>query len=107
VLRRLADAGLAVVLVEHDMALVMGVSDHVVVLDAGRPLSGSARAHHSGVGLAEMAIVELVSPITIANVTAHTRCGMGRVSRRDRKWCVLDTMRACSGGRGRRRGKKC
>jgi branched-chain amino acid transport system ATP-binding protein len=39
VLRRLADAGLAVILVEHDMALVMGISDHVVVLDAGRPIA--------------------------------------------------------------------
>ena len=39
VLRRLADAGLAVILVEHDMALVMGISDHIVVLDAGRPIA--------------------------------------------------------------------
>ena len=39
VLRRLADAGLTVILVEHDMALVMGISDHVVVLDAGRPIA--------------------------------------------------------------------
>ena len=39
VLRQLADAGLAVILVEHDMALVMGLSDHVVVLDAGRPIA--------------------------------------------------------------------
>ena len=39
VLRRLAGAGLAVILVEHDMALVMGVSDRVVVLDAGRPIA--------------------------------------------------------------------
>jgi ABC-type branched-subunit amino acid transport system ATPase component/ABC-type branched-subunit amino acid transport system permease subunit len=39
VLRRLADAGLAVILVEHDMTLVMGISDHVVVLDAGRPIA--------------------------------------------------------------------
>jgi branched-chain amino acid transport system ATP-binding protein len=39
VLRRLAEAGLAVILVEHDMALVMGLSDHVVVLDAGRPIA--------------------------------------------------------------------
>jgi ABC-type branched-subunit amino acid transport system ATPase component/ABC-type branched-subunit amino acid transport system permease subunit len=36
VLRQLAGAGVAVILVEHDMALVMGVSDHIVVLDAGR-----------------------------------------------------------------------
>ena len=34
-LRRIADAGIAVVLVEHDMAVVMGISDRVVVLDAG------------------------------------------------------------------------
>jgi branched-chain amino acid transport system ATP-binding protein/branched-chain amino acid transport system permease protein len=39
VLRRLAEAGLAIILVEHDMALVMGLSDHVVVLDAGRPIA--------------------------------------------------------------------
>jgi ABC-type branched-subunit amino acid transport system ATPase component len=34
-LRRIAAFGIAVVLVEHDMMLVMGVSDHIVVLDAG------------------------------------------------------------------------
>jgi branched-chain amino acid transport system ATP-binding protein len=34
-LRRIADSGIAVVLVEHDMSVVMGISDHVVVLDAG------------------------------------------------------------------------
>jgi ABC-type branched-subunit amino acid transport system ATPase component len=34
-LRRIADSGAAVVLVEHDMAVVMGISDRVIVLDAG------------------------------------------------------------------------
>jgi len=43
-LRRLADAGLAVVLVEHDMNLVMGVSDSVIVLDAGRRIATGAPA---------------------------------------------------------------
>ncbi|MEP9376457.1 branched-chain amino acid ABC transporter ATP-binding protein/permease [Aquabacter sp. CN5-332] len=38
-LRRIAEAGIAVILVEHDMAMVMGISDHVVVLDAGRPIA--------------------------------------------------------------------
>jgi ABC-type branched-subunit amino acid transport system ATPase component/ABC-type branched-subunit amino acid transport system permease subunit len=38
-LRRIADAGIAVILVEHDMRLVMGISDHIVVLDAGRPIA--------------------------------------------------------------------
>jgi ABC-type branched-subunit amino acid transport system ATPase component len=36
VLQRLAQAGLAIVLVEHDMSLVMSVSDEIIVLDAGR-----------------------------------------------------------------------
>jgi ABC-type branched-subunit amino acid transport system ATPase component len=35
-LRRIAASGVAVVLIEHDMSLVMGISHHVVVLDAGR-----------------------------------------------------------------------
>ena len=34
-IRRIADLGITVILVEHDMKLVMGISDHVVVLDAG------------------------------------------------------------------------
>ncbi len=38
-LRRIADAGLTVLLVEHDMTLVMGISDHVVVLNAGMRLA--------------------------------------------------------------------
>ena len=43
-LRRIADAGVTVLLVEHDMALVMGVSDQVVALDAGVPLATGAPA---------------------------------------------------------------
>ncbi|MEW6255362.1 MAG: branched-chain amino acid ABC transporter ATP-binding protein/permease [Pseudomonadota bacterium] len=43
-LRRIAQAGIAVILVEHDMALVMGISDHIVVLDAGRPIAEGAPA---------------------------------------------------------------
>ena len=38
-LRRIADLGIAVILVEHDMKLVMAISDHVVVLDAGAPIA--------------------------------------------------------------------
>jgi ABC-type branched-subunit amino acid transport system ATPase component len=43
-LRRIADIGIAVILVEHDMRLVMGISDHVVVLDAGKPIAAGAPA---------------------------------------------------------------
>jgi branched-chain amino acid transport system ATP-binding protein len=38
-LREIARLGIAVVLVEHDMMLVMGVSDQVVVLDAGSKIA--------------------------------------------------------------------
>ena len=38
-LRKLAAAGVTVILVEHDMDLVMGVSNHVIVLDAGAKIA--------------------------------------------------------------------
>ncbi len=38
-LRKLAAIGMTVILVEHDMDLVMGVSRHVVVLDAGTKIA--------------------------------------------------------------------
>jgi len=40
ILRAIAGAGVAVILVEHDMAMVMSISDHVVVLDLGRVIAG-------------------------------------------------------------------
>jgi branched-chain amino acid transport system ATP-binding protein len=43
-LRRIADLGIAVILVEHDMMLVMEISDHVVVLDAGAPIASGSTA---------------------------------------------------------------
>jgi branched-chain amino acid transport system ATP-binding protein len=43
-LQRLARAGLAVVLVEHDMSLVMSISDEIVVLDTGRRIAAGSPA---------------------------------------------------------------
>ncbi|MCF2532993.1 ABC transporter ATP-binding protein [Yinghuangia soli] len=43
-LRRLADEGLAVLLVEHDMELVFGVSDTVYVMAAGRVVASGPPA---------------------------------------------------------------
>ena len=39
VIRRIAGRGITVVLVEHDMKMVMGISDRVLVLDHGRKLA--------------------------------------------------------------------
>jgi branched-chain amino acid transport system ATP-binding protein len=44
ILRRLARAGLAIVLIEHDMELVMSISDEIVVLDAGRRIAAGPPA---------------------------------------------------------------
>jgi len=43
-LRQIADAGITLLLVEHDMSLVMDISDHIVVLDAGRLLTAGLPA---------------------------------------------------------------
>ena len=43
-LRKIAEVGVIVILVEHDMGLVMDVSDHIVVLDAGSPIAAGKPA---------------------------------------------------------------
>jgi branched-chain amino acid transport system ATP-binding protein len=43
-LQRIAAGGVGVLVVEHDMELVMGISDHVVVLDAGQHLAAGTPA---------------------------------------------------------------
>jgi branched-chain amino acid transport system ATP-binding protein len=41
-LREVVDAGTAMLLVDHDMGLVLGISDHVVVLEFGRVIARGA-----------------------------------------------------------------
>jgi branched-chain amino acid transport system ATP-binding protein len=43
-IRKVADSGVTVVLVEHDMKLVMNLSDHILVLDYGRKLAEGTAA---------------------------------------------------------------
>ena len=44
-IKQLAASGTTIVLVEHNMRLVMGVSDHILVLDYGRRLSEGTAEH--------------------------------------------------------------
>ena len=63
-LRRIADAGVAVLLVEHDMALVMGISDQVVVLDAGQRLTlGTPAEVQANEAVQKAYLGEAVSPL--------------------------------------------
>ena len=43
-LQQIAGLGIAVIIIEHDMNLVMGISDHIVVLDAGKRIVAGAPA---------------------------------------------------------------
>ena len=47
-LREIANTGVAVILVEHDMTLVMSASDHVIVLDAGQKIAEGSPTAISG-----------------------------------------------------------
>jgi branched-chain amino acid transport system ATP-binding protein len=38
-LRTLSDLGLAILLIEHDMSLVMGICDYITVLDFGQVIA--------------------------------------------------------------------
>lgn len=44
VIKRIAAQGITVVLVEHDMKMVMGISDHILVLDYGAKLAEGSPA---------------------------------------------------------------
>jgi branched-chain amino acid transport system ATP-binding protein len=44
-LLRIRDGGCAVLLIEHDMRVVMRISDHIVVLDHGKKISDGIPAH--------------------------------------------------------------
>ncbi|MFZ1726444.1 MAG: branched-chain amino acid ABC transporter ATP-binding protein/permease [Albidovulum sp.] len=41
-LQQLAERGMTIILIEHDMPLVMGISSHVIVLDSGRVIASGA-----------------------------------------------------------------
>ena len=43
-IRRIRDSGVTVLLIEHDMQVVMGVSDRIVVLNAGARIAGGSPA---------------------------------------------------------------
>ncbi|MDM0104818.1 branched-chain amino acid ABC transporter ATP-binding protein/permease [Variovorax sp. J22R24] len=84
-LRHIADAGVGVLLVEHDMELVMGISHRVVVLDAGQHLAAGTpvevqsdprvRQAYLGEDLAEHAIRR--RPSSSADASEGEMLGVG------------------------------
>ena len=83
-LRSIADAGIGVVLVEHDMGLVMGVCDRIVVLDAGQRLAvGTPAAMQADPAVREAYLGEAPAGIA-ARAPASTRRHAGRGDARRR-----------------------
>jgi branched-chain amino acid transport system ATP-binding protein len=84
-LRRIADAGVTVTLVEHDMALVMAISDQVVVLDAGQRLAAGTPVEiqaNDDVRRAYLGEALAADPDAAANVRAapgQEMLGVGRL----------------------------
>lgn len=66
-IKRLAAEGTTVVLVEHNMKLVMGVSDHLLVLDQGRKLAEGTPAQIR----ADAAVIEAYLGVDAASEAAH------------------------------------
>ncbi|APD11153.1 ABC transporter [Pandoraea vervacti] len=87
-LRQIAQSGVAVGLVEHDMSLVMGVSDGIVVIDAGRFLAkGTPNAirHDERVRQAYLGASTAHAPIaaeraTIATIATPEVLGVGKLT---------------------------
>jgi branched-chain amino acid transport system ATP-binding protein len=88
-LRKLAAAGMTVILVEHDMDLVMGVSTHVIVLDAGAKIAEGTPAQVA----ADPAVLE-------AYLGAGRQAERGRKQPTEAAQEPLMTARALSAGYG-------
>ncbi len=79
-LRRIADAGVGVLVVEHDMTLVMGISDHVVVLESGKRLAEGTPAEVQ----ADPAVQQAYLGESLASdAPSARRAGGGRASGRE------------------------
>ncbi|WP_430232832.1 ATP-binding cassette domain-containing protein [Paraburkholderia tropica] len=93
-LRRIADSGVTVGLVEHDMSLVMGVSDRIVVIDAGRFLAqgepaairADAAVREAYLGASNDAALHALRPAHVAHIArqddapAREVLGVGNVT---------------------------
>ncbi len=106
-LRKVAATGIAVLLVEHDMKLVMAVSDRVVVLDAGQKIAEGAPAEVArkparSHGLSRRAAARRARPPGAAGGRGRQVAGRRAAQRRLR--CARRHPRHRSRGRARRAG---
>ena len=117
VLRELAAIGIAIILVEHDMELVMGVSSHVIVLDAGakiaegapREVAASPAVREAYLGAGEQADRGRAAHASRPRrAVADGALALGRLRRRDRgsrRRARSRRRRACRRARRQRRGQ--
>ena len=73
-LRQIAELGVTVILVEHDMGLVMGISDHVVVLDAGRRIAeGTPETVRADPAVRKAYLGEAIETLGLSHATMAAR----------------------------------
>ena len=74
------EENIGILLIEHDMSVVMGISDHVVVLDHGRKIAdGSAASVRADPAVIKAYLGEdEAAPLPAAMVAIGARCGVSR-----------------------------
>ena len=76
-LREIVDRGTPILLVDHDMGLVLGISDHVVVLEFGEVIASGTPSHVREDPNVVTAYLGAANTDMIAVAPAETRVSLG------------------------------